>query len=209
MFFHSVRHSIVDRSGRRMVLLIAALAMVVAMATSAAADHGTLLSSVEGAYGDARLDYFMYEWNDSNGDGIGDVGAADANLDGIDDSYAVDADFDGYAETLAVDSTGDGVVDTYTIDTDNDGALDSAGWDTDQDGAADYIQGPGTGGQVVSMTTSANVAIVGGSPQYTGLPDLLNQLADATGNPTYGTPDSDYDGTFDSHDAYPTDPYRY
>ncbi len=60
---------------------------------------------------------------------------------------------------------------------------------------------------------------------YTGTPGVANdQLADqpgrllhphddgmaaVTGQPTYGTPDSDHDGYLDSNDDYPNDPYRF
>ncbi|MET0735734.1 MAG: hypothetical protein ABWY55_08845 [Microbacterium sp.] len=139
---------------------------------------------------------------DLNGDGVIDAVMQDTNLDGYVDSYGWDTNYDGATDTVAVDANQDGYLESAGWDTNRDGVVDTVAADTNGDGALEIVQQP------AAYDPYATSTIVGGSPNYDGVAGLMITLAGITGNVTWGTPDSDYDGYNDNDDWYPNDPNR-
>ncbi|MBP1135062.1 hypothetical protein JOE31_001294 [Arthrobacter sp. PvP023] len=78
-----------------------------------------------------------YSFTDNNGDGVGDVGAADLNGDGVADAYALDTNFDGYVDTYQLDANGDQYFESIGYDNNLDGVADALATDTNLDGRID------------------------------------------------------------------------
>ncbi|KQO98490.1 hypothetical protein [Leifsonia sp. Leaf264] len=81
----------------------------------------------------------MTSWEDTDGDGFGDLGKVDLDGDGQVDEVLIDSDHDHVVDQLAVDTNKDGNADTVYSDTNRDGNIDAVGIDTNRDTVVDTI----------------------------------------------------------------------
>ena len=96
-----------------------------------------------------------FQHYDTNGDGYGDVLAADTNANGYLDTYASDGNGDGYNEILTVDTNENGILDTVQVDTDVNGSADTTFVDSNENGVLDQANGQLTGNQLVHLQETA------------------------------------------------------
>lgn len=153
---------------------------------------------------------------DTNYDGVEDTVMQDTHGDGVADVIGYDADQNGVVEQMSVDTNNDSVLDTYAYDTNQNGIIDTVLVDENQDGYTDSVitdmneNGRDDADEARDPTgLYPSSTIVGGAPTYDGVPGLLIEVAEQTGNPTFGTPQSDSDGVPDAYDSHPTDSTRY
>ena len=124
----------------------------------------------------------MTTWEDTDGDGFGDVGKVDLDGDGQVDEVLIDSDRDHVVDHLAVDTDKDGNADTVYADTSLDGRVDAVGIDSDRDTVVDIVlQDLGDGQFVTEMEpgpTDPAEAIMGATVvgPVTDPPLLMQQL---------------------------------
>ena len=158
------------------------------------------------------------EWEDTDGDGIGDNADTDDDNDGQSDTLEVtngtdpkvpnalpnDLDGDGIVDSLDPDRDGDGVNNatdafpddsTETVDTDNDGIGNNADLDDDNDGYFDTSE-------IIAGTNPLDPLSIPDDADGDNLADA--EEASLGTNPT--DPDTDGDGVIDGADDFPTDP---
>jgi len=172
--------------------------------------NGTSIAFVESTVdsdGDGVVDliddlpYDPTEYQDTDGDGIGNNADTDDDNDGVDDiwdqfpedpSESVDTDWDGVGNNADVDDDNDGILDendafpldaTEWLDTDSDGIGNNTDTDDDNDGVED----------------SADAFPLDASESVDTDNDGIGNNADT---------DDDNDGVPDSTDAYPLDASR-
>jgi hypothetical protein len=104
----------------------------------------------------------------------------------------VDQDNDGALETHAFDTDGDSVLDTVVTDANFNGVDDRA--ESAGDPVSQLIQDIGAG------------TVVGPATDRDPVSQLILDLAEETGQATFGTPDRDHDGR-DDNEVPPTDPF--
>ncbi len=143
-------------------------------------------SDDDGVYG-----YDTLNW-DASGDGVSDVIGHDWNHNGIFERIYLDTNLDGLFETVAYDTAEDTFIDLVDVDVNLDGVFDQ-----------NVYSSP-----AVMYTGTPGVATISSPTNPDGFYTLMMTMAAVTGQPTFGTPDSDHDGYLDSNDDYPYDPYR-
>jgi hypothetical protein len=150
-------------------------------------------SASESWYTDEDGDYAYDTLNlDTSGDGYSDIVGHDWNHNGIFEQIYLDSNFDGVFDAVAYDNPEDSFTDLIDVDVDQDGVFEQNVYAS---AAAMYTGTPG-------------VATISSPTNPDGFYTLMMTMAAVTGQPTYGTPDSDHDGYLDSNDDYPYDPYR-
>ena len=146
---------------------------------------------------------------DLDGDGWADAWFGDVDDDGWFDGARLDRNEDGYFDGLVFDVSRDGVFDFYTLDNNQNGYAEIYAVDTNADGAIDavWLDMNENGVEDSNEQMYPTHAIVGGAPTYDGLGGLLLTAAKITGRATFGSGDSDVDGTYDQYDPEPTNPW--
>ncbi len=152
---------------------------------------------------------------DGNGDGIPDGVLIDSRDDGVTDVLAEDRDQNGVLEVVSFDTNNDGVFDAVGYDTNQNGTLDQARFDYDFNGDYESISFDLNENGLEDATEATDLAasemgatVIGPPTDPGGFYTLMTTMAAFTGQATFGTPDSDYDGFNDLDDYYPTDPTR-
>lgn len=144
---------------------------------------------------------------DGNGDGYFDAIGFDRDQNGVFEAIAYDPDGDGDAEAIFVDADQDGLAEAALVDQNNDGVLETSVRDTNRDGLLDTVQAPRDISDLRNEIGQATV--VGPATNLDPVAALVLELAERTGRPAFGEPDSDSDGYVDSQDHRPSDPYRH
>jgi hypothetical protein len=177
--------------------LIAAAGVVgLSSMTRAAGEPWYYDETGDGTYDTVRVD----RW----GDGVADVEAYDWNQNGVLELIRIDTNNDGLIDLFGVDSWENGYLDRVDLDHDQDGWIDQSIYDVDENGVDDAIQA-----SQVMTTGTPGTAVISSPTNPDGFYNLMMTMAAITGQPTFGTPDSDSDGWNDNVDFYPSDPYRY
>jgi len=168
-----------------MAPVVAAAAFTLGSAQHASAGE-SWYSDDDGVYG-----YDTLNW-DASGDGVSDVIGHDWNQNGIFERIYLDTNLDGLFETVAYDTAEDTFIDLIDVDANLDGVFDQ-----------NVYSSP-----AVMYTGTPGVATISSPTNPDGFYTLMMTMAAVTGQPTFGTPDSDHDGYLDSNDDYPYDPDR-
>jgi len=134
------------------------------------------------------------------------------------DTLNVDTSGDGYADVTAHDWNHNGIFEQIFLDTNYDGVTDAVLYDNPEDSFPDLIDVDGNQDGVFEQnvysspaamsTGTPGVATISSPSNPDGFYNLMLTMAAVTGQPTYGTPDTDHDGYSDNIDASPYDPYR-
>ena len=158
------------------------------------------------------------EWEDTDGDGIGDNADTDDDNDGQTDAEELsngtdpkvpnalpnDLDGDGIIDSIDPDRDGDGINNssddfpddgTETVDTDGDGIGNNADLDDDNDGYFDTAE-------IMAGTNPLDPLSIPDDADGDNLADAVE--ASLGTNPS--DPDTDNDGVLDGEDDFPTDP---
>lgn len=144
-------------------------------------------SDEDGVYGYDTLNL------DTSGDRISDVIAHDWNHNGIFERIYLDTNLDGRFDAVAYDNPEDTFTDVVDVDLNQDGVFDQNVYSSP---AAMYTGTPG-------------VATISSPTNPDGFYTYIMTMTAITGQPTFGTQDSDHDGYLDSNEDYPYDPFRY
>ena len=180
------------------VIVVTALAGVLAFGSvsSAAGEEWLYDDNGDGTYDTVRVD----RW----GDNVSDVQAYDWNQNGILERIDLDTNNDSLIDLVGVDTNENGRLDRVDFDGNQDGWTDYSVFDLDENGVDDAVQSP-----QVMFTGTPGVATISSPTNPDGFYTLMMTMAAMTGQPTFGTPDSDHDGYHDNIDYYPGDPFRY
>jgi hypothetical protein len=177
----------------------------------------------------------MSEMIDSNGDGVFDASVHDQDQNGVSELMQLDANGDGYFETAAFDHGQNGVYDTMLSDTDgdgdtevwmyddnsngvfertvvdqnNDGAMDTFITDSNGDEVPDAVFIDANDNNVDDREEAAGVMVIGAPTNLDPVVNLIYTLVEETGQPVFGTPDTDHDGWKDNVDSQIYDPLEH
>lgn len=140
---------------------------------------------------------------DSRDDGVTDVLAEDRDQNAVFEAVSFDTNNDGVFDAVGYDTNQNGILDQGRFDYDFDGDYESVSFDVNENGLENATEAtPGLAASIMGAT------VIGPPTDPGGFYTLMTTMAAFTGQATFGTPDSDYDGFNDLDDPYPTDPTR-
>jgi len=144
---------------------------------------------------------------DANGDGYNDASAWDQDQNGRYESMGFDTDRAGDSELVAYDDNQDGIFERVTADQDNNGQHEVNAFDTNHDGVHDTVKIDANVNGMDDREEAAADMIIGPVTNRDPISQLILDLVEETGQPVFGTPDTDHDGWDDNEDARIYDPF--